>query len=99
MQTLRLIGGIYEVRRRDELRCHDIHAKFRKDWFTHSKVHTGGYIGTPHVDLTSLLLFIFFQNKESKLKISKKLIYISCVFVLQNGVKKGAHIFEFTKDS
>jgi hypothetical protein len=39
--THRLMGGIYEVRRWDWLRCHDMH-KFRKDWLTHSKVDGGG---------------------------------------------------------
>jgi hypothetical protein len=34
-----LMGGIYEVRRWDGLRCHDIHTKFHKDWLSHSKVH------------------------------------------------------------
>jgi hypothetical protein len=34
--------GIYEVRSRDEIRCHDIHNKFQKDSFRHSKVDTGG---------------------------------------------------------
>jgi hypothetical protein len=38
-QTHRLKEGIYEVSRWDGLRCHDIHTKFHKDWFGHSKVH------------------------------------------------------------
>jgi hypothetical protein len=37
MQAHTLMGGTYEVRRWDELRCHDIHTKFYKDWFRHSK--------------------------------------------------------------
>jgi hypothetical protein len=40
-QTHRLMGGIYEVRRSDGLRCHDIHTEFHKDWFMHSKVDRG----------------------------------------------------------
>jgi hypothetical protein len=42
IETHRLLGGIYEVRRLDGLRCHDIHTKFHKDWFSHSKVITWG---------------------------------------------------------
>jgi hypothetical protein len=30
-QAHRLMGGMFEVRRRDELRCHDIHTKVHKD--------------------------------------------------------------------
>jgi hypothetical protein len=33
------MGRIYEVRRSDGLRCHDIHTKCHKDWFRHSKVN------------------------------------------------------------
>jgi hypothetical protein len=36
------MGGIYEVRRSDELSCLDIHTKFHKDWFRHSEVDKGG---------------------------------------------------------
>jgi hypothetical protein len=32
------MGGIYEVRCKDGLMCHDIHTKFLKHWFIHSKV-------------------------------------------------------------
>jgi hypothetical protein len=52
------MGEIYEVRRWDGLRCHDIHTKFHKDWFSHSKVDMGG----------SDEPTFFFQNKESELK-------------------------------
>jgi hypothetical protein len=38
IQTQRLMGGIYEAHRWDGLRCHDIHTKFRNDWFRHSKI-------------------------------------------------------------
>jgi hypothetical protein len=33
-----LMGGIYEASGWDGLRCHDIHTKFHKAWFRHSKV-------------------------------------------------------------
>jgi hypothetical protein len=32
------MGGIYEVRRSDGLKCYDMHIKFHKDWFNHSYV-------------------------------------------------------------
>jgi hypothetical protein len=35
IQTHRLMEGIYEI-------CHDIHTKFHKDWFRHSKVDRKG---------------------------------------------------------
>jgi hypothetical protein len=31
-----LMGGIYDVRQWDGLRCHDTHTKFNKDWVRHS---------------------------------------------------------------
>jgi hypothetical protein len=34
--------GIYEVLRLVELRRHDIHTKFHKDWFSHLYVEKGG---------------------------------------------------------
>jgi hypothetical protein len=37
----RLMGGIYEILRFDGLSCHDICAKFCKDWFKHSEVDRG----------------------------------------------------------
>jgi hypothetical protein len=45
--TGRLMGGIYEVRRWDVFRCCDIHTKFHKDWFRHSKVDGGRGIHRP----------------------------------------------------
>jgi hypothetical protein len=33
------MASIYEVRLSDGLRCHDVHTKFHKDWFRHSKVN------------------------------------------------------------
>jgi hypothetical protein len=41
IQTCTLMGVICEVSRWDELRCHDIHTKFHKDWFWHSKLIGG----------------------------------------------------------
>jgi hypothetical protein len=37
----RLMRGIYEVWRWDGIRCHDVHTRFLKDWFRHSKVTAG----------------------------------------------------------
>jgi hypothetical protein len=36
------MGGIYKVCHSDGLSCHDIHMKFHKDWFRHSKIDKGG---------------------------------------------------------
>jgi hypothetical protein len=33
------MGDIYEVHRFDELRWHDTHTEFHKEWFRHSEVH------------------------------------------------------------
>jgi hypothetical protein len=61
------MAGIYEERRVDGL---DIRTKFNKDWFRHSKVDQGDS-GT-HRDtdrmIITLAYFIFFQNKECRLK-------------------------------
>jgi hypothetical protein len=35
------MGEIYEVRRLEGLRCHDIHTKFHKDWFKCSEIDRG----------------------------------------------------------
>jgi hypothetical protein len=67
IQTRGLMGGIYEVRRCDRLRCNDIYTKFHKDFFRQSEVYKGD---TPtdtqthkeHDDLISLLIFL--QNKD-----------------------------------
>jgi hypothetical protein len=65
--THSLMGGIYEVHRWDELRCHDIYTKFHNDWFRHSNVDRGeSRTHRQHGDLISILLFS--QNKESGLK-------------------------------
>jgi hypothetical protein len=38
VETHRLTGGIYVVRSSDRLSFHNIHAKFYKEWFRHSKI-------------------------------------------------------------
>jgi hypothetical protein len=56
------MGGIYEVRRSD-----DLHTKFNKDWFCHSKIERGEKRKKrQHDDRLSLL----FQNEEIWLKIT-----------------------------
>jgi hypothetical protein len=58
------MGGIYEVRRQDWLRFHDIHTKFHKNWFRHSKVDMGG-----GGHRNSKVILLFFRNKEYTLKL------------------------------
>jgi hypothetical protein len=38
VQEHRLLRGVYEIRRLDGLRCHDVDTKFHEDLFRHSKV-------------------------------------------------------------
>jgi hypothetical protein len=58
IQTHRLIRGIYEVRRWDGFKCHDIRTNLAKNRFRHSRlIH--------HEESTSL--FLFFKNKENRL--------------------------------
>jgi hypothetical protein len=80
------MGGIYEVRRCDRLRCHNVHTKFHTDWFAYSKVYGGGgdaQTYTQHGDCISLLLF--FENKKNSLTrnisiiISEEDIYLRTV--------------------
>jgi hypothetical protein len=52
------------------LRCHDTHAKFGKEWFTHSKVNRGNSLTHRQDDHISLLFFL--KNKESRLKTESK---------------------------
>jgi hypothetical protein len=68
IQTHRPMGGIYEVRRWDGLRCHDLHTKFHKDWVRHSEVYRRGYTDTQTVRWSHKPTFIV-QNKESRPKI------------------------------
>jgi hypothetical protein len=78
------MGGIYEVRRWDDLRRQYIHTKFHKDWLRHSKVDWGGrdthQTHRQHGDAMSLLLFTFFKWKEAKITKYKNLHVIAlCV--------------------
>jgi hypothetical protein len=50
IQTHSLSGGIYEECRSDGLRYHDIHTKFREDWFRHSKVDREHTHSNTHTD-------------------------------------------------
>jgi hypothetical protein len=71
IQTYRLMGGIYEACRWDELRCHDIHNKFHKNWLKPSNLLGEIHRNTDsNCDLISLLLF--FQNKETRRRRKKK---------------------------
>jgi hypothetical protein len=54
----------------DGLRCHDIHTKFHRNWLRHSKVHGGGDSQTHRQQGGPTSLILFFQNKESRLKIN-----------------------------
>jgi hypothetical protein len=67
---IRLVGGIYEVRRWDWLRCHDIDTKFDKDWSSYSKVNMGE-IHRQHCVHISLILYFL---KESRLKMWKNVL-------------------------
>jgi hypothetical protein len=69
IQTHRLMGGIYEVRRWDGLRCHFIHTRFHKDWFRYSIADRGETQTHRHrQDGDSVNLYLFLQNNESRLK-------------------------------
>jgi hypothetical protein len=62
----RLTGGIFEVRRWYGFRCHDIHTKFYKDWFSHSKVGDDSLTPRRRGDRISLLFslcFLFWYKK------------------------------------
>jgi hypothetical protein len=65
----RLMGGIYEVCYWDGLICHNIHDKFRKDLFWHSKVDGDTQTHRQHGDLISI---IFLHNKERRLQMQSK---------------------------
>jgi hypothetical protein len=72
MQTHRLIGGVYKVRLWNGLWCHHIHAEFNKDWFSHEKVDKRGGGTQTHREYGDLIdLLLFFENKETMLKIAK----------------------------
>jgi hypothetical protein len=61
------MGGIYELRRSDGLRCHDMHINVHKDWFRHSQVDRG-YSQTQRQHSDLINLHLFFKNKENRLK-------------------------------
>jgi hypothetical protein len=88
LKTHRLMLGIYEVRRRDGLRCHGIRTRFNKDWFRQSKVNGGGGLSDTQTGWrwhkpTS----IFSQNKESRLK---TIIILFLLFIITaNGFSLG----------
>jgi hypothetical protein len=64
-----LMSTIYEERRSGGLRCHDMHTKLYKDWFTHSKVERGNtQIHRQHGDHISILNF-FKVRKVGYIKI------------------------------
>jgi hypothetical protein len=66
-------GMDLKVRRLDWLRCHDVHTNFHKDMFRHSEVSKDGFTGAQtqrQQDDLICLRSLFFQNKQSKLKIS-----------------------------
>jgi hypothetical protein len=62
------MGGIYEVRRRDGLRCPDIYPSFIKIGSVIQKLIRGNSQTHRHHGYRINLLS-FFQNKESRLKI------------------------------
>jgi hypothetical protein len=68
IQTHTLMGRIYEVCCWYGLRCHDMHTKFHKNWFRHSKVDGGGGI---HRDTDSMVIseayFYFFKIRKGSL--------------------------------
>jgi hypothetical protein len=42
------MGGVYEIRPYQGLKCHDMYTKFCKDWLMHSKFDKGIYRGEGH---------------------------------------------------
>jgi hypothetical protein len=58
--TDRLMGEIYEVSRW----CHDIHTKFRKDWFKHWEVNSGRFTDTQTAWRSHKHTFIFFKIRK-----------------------------------
>jgi hypothetical protein len=86
----KLMGGIYEVRHCDELRCHDVHTRFYEDWFRYSNLIRGDtQTHRQHGNLISPPFF--FQNKENCLKkvgFEITLLFICCIsalLLLRNG--------------
>jgi hypothetical protein len=60
-----LIGGIYEFCHWDRLRTHDIHKKFHRNTFRHSKVIVGYMFRHTNSNVISNLL-LFFLKEEKK---------------------------------
>jgi hypothetical protein len=49
--------------------CHDIHTRFHKERFRHSKIDEGGmHIQTQRQHGDPICLLLFFENKENRLK-------------------------------
>jgi hypothetical protein len=57
------MGGIYDARRSDGLKCHDTHTKFHKIWFSHSNVDEGGIQRHTNSMLIAQAYFYFFKIK------------------------------------
>jgi hypothetical protein len=58
------MGGIYEVRRSDRLRCHETHTKFYADWFRHTE--------TQRLSLKPTFIFSI-QGKQTTLREENRL--------------------------
>lgn len=83
---LRQMGGILEVRRWDWLTCHDVHTKFHKDWFMHSR-------GIHKYRDDGLSLLSFFRSKDIRLKIRFIVFFImSCNSVPNTKIRSLTHV-------
>jgi hypothetical protein len=75
-----LKGGIYDVHRWDGLMWHNVHIKFHEDGFSYSKFNREGDTNADthtHRQESELInLFLYFQNKESRLKNNIALMYV-----------------------
>jgi hypothetical protein len=67
------MGGIYEVRRPDGLRCTYVHTEFHNDLFSHSKFNKGGICKHKDSVVIAWAYVYFYQNKENRLKIKVSL--------------------------
>jgi hypothetical protein len=90
IQTHRLMGGIYEIRRWDGLRCHDIYTKFHKDWLRPSKVDMGGYMGIQEAWWSLKPTFTFFEIRKVGYYYENMLgiMFPSCFTCVQNLVSR-----------
>jgi hypothetical protein len=59
VQTHRLMVRIYEVRRWDALKCHDIYTEFHKDSFRYSTVNRQGYTDSIVIPCAYFNFFLF----------------------------------------